>query len=729
MSHVSTSSIRFHGLIAPEEPQNTGDGRVFARNSLSHRRLPVPGMFKRSISQRHEGAVAVARLESVEYVPGRGWVGNGAFLDPKMVPEVAEAVYLIREGVSRPSVDLEPNLTFELVPSPHGPETFLRRVTQGRIMGFTFVPYSAFDQVEIEVLDEEDEAILASAGVTFAVNTSSWRSMRIAARETSFNFRQAINRILEWSGGQASRMNRAFLYRDPRGDPSIRSSYRLPIADIIDGQLTLIPRAVFSAAVFMSGGHGGLEDIPDAEKERIRTVITRIYDVLREQFEDPRIRPPWQRGGRQNRDNAADIIPEGGIEMPTISYTLNTDTGEVVEEPETGNATFQDDDGDGDCGNLETAPGARLNEAARRCAARRGWAMSDGSFPIRPKSMQGAKDLGNAIRAVGRARPNTEARRSAVRRHIIERAGELGLSEEIPDTWNRDGSLSEGDDDSSAMIPNTFQDQDDKNGAPCPEGQVKDIDGNCVDADEREPQEEERGERRTSPRRYDTVSAAGQASPPKDWFADPSLTRATPLTITDDGQVYGHLATWGVCHTGIGNQCVTAPRSTTNYAYFRTGETVCADGSRVPVGKITLGTGHADMSLGYVPAVQHYDDSGAVVAVVNAGEDRFGIWVAGSIVPGVDEEKLAELRRSPLSGDWRRIGGNLELVAALAVNSPGFPVLRASGEEDEEIIEVLTSAGVVTEPGEYDPDLEKARRWQLVEKMVRDQRAKELLEA
>lgn len=716
MSQVSISSIRFHGLIAPEEPQDTGDGRVFARNSLSHRRLPSPVMFSRKIGQRHEGAVAVARLESVEYVPGRGWVGDGAFLDPKMVPEVTEAVYLIREGVSRPSVDLEPNLTFELVPSPHDPESFLRRVTQGRIMGFTFVPYSAFDQVEIEVSDEEDEAILASAGITFAVNTSSWRSMPVAARETTFNFRQAINRVLEWSGGQASRLNRAFLYRDPRGDPSIRTSYRLPIADIIDGRLTLIPRAVFSAAVFMSGGHGGLDDIPDAEKERIRTVITRIYDVLREQFEDPRIRPPWQRGGRQNRDNAADIILEGGIEMPTISYTLDTDTGEVVEEPETENATFQEDDGDGECGNLETAPGARLNEAARRCAARRGWAMSDGSFPIRPKSMQGAEDLSNAIRAVGRARPNTEARRSAVRRHIIERAGELGLSEEIPDTWNRDGSLSEGDDDSSAVAPATFQNQEEDE---CPEGQVRNEDGECV---------EENGDSNGSRSRIYGVQAAGSSSPPKDWFNDPSLTRATPLTITDDGQVFGHLATWGQCHTGIGNQCVTAPRSTTNYAYFRTGETVCADGSRVPVGKITLGTGHADTSLGYVPAVQHYDDSGAVVAVVNAGEDRFGIWVAGSLVSGVDEEKLAELRRSPLSGDWRRIGGNLELVAALAVNSPGFPVLRASGEGDEEIVEVLTSAGVVTEPGEYDPDLEKARRWQLVEKMVRDQRARELLE-
>jgi hypothetical protein len=31
---------------------------------------------------------------------------------------------------------------------------------------------------------------------------------------------------------------------------------------------------------------------------------------------------------------------------------------------------------------------------------------------------------------------------------------------------------------------------------------------------------------------------------------------------------------------------------------------------------------------------------------------------------------------SDVSGDWRRIGGNLELVAVLAVNVPGFPKIR-----------------------------------------------------
>jgi hypothetical protein len=46
-------------------------------------------------------------------------------------------------------------------------------------------------------------------------------------------------------------------------------------------------------------------------------------------------------------------------------------------------------------------------------------------------------------------------------------------------------------------------------------------------------------------------------------------------------------------------------------------------------------------------------------------------------------EQIDELRRSPLSGDWRKINGKLRLVAALGVNVPGYPVPRAlvaSGE-------------------------------------------------
>ncbi|MFE9003085.1 hypothetical protein ACFYOY_13230 [Streptomyces sp. NPDC007875] len=59
-----------------------------------------------------------------------------------------------------------------------------------------------------------------------------------------------------------------------------------------------------------------------------------------------------------------------------------------------------------------------------------------GRFQIRNRT-----DLENAIRAVGRVRPNTEEARAKVRRFILKRARELNLASLIPSTWAADGSL------------------------------------------------------------------------------------------------------------------------------------------------------------------------------------------------------------------------------------------------------------------------------------------------
>jgi len=173
------------------------------------------------------------------------------------------------------------------------------------------------------------------------------------------------------------------------------------------------------------------------------------------------------------------------------------------------------------------------------------------------------------------------------------------------------------------------------------------------------------------------VASAGPTAPPASWFTNPELDGPTPLTITDDGRVFGHLATWGVCHTGVSGRCVTAPHSKTNYGYFRTGAVMTADGSLVSTGPITLGGGHADLPLSAHAAIAHYDEAGTGVTDVAAGDDRYGIWVAGAMRPDVSPEQVRRLRASALSGDWRAVGGNLELVAALAVNAPGFPIVRA----------------------------------------------------
>lgn len=198
------------------------------------------------------------------------------------------------------------------------------------------------------------------------------------------------------------------------------------------------------------------------------------------------------------------------------------------------------------------------------------------------------------------------------------------------------------------------------------------------------------------------LTAAGVTFAKSD-FENPNLDGPTALTVTADGRVFGHLAKWGTCHIGHSGQCVTPPSTSQGYKYFHQGVVATEDGD-LPVGKITLGTGHAALGEPAMAAAAHYDHTGAVVATVRAGEDQHGIWLAGRVVPGTAPERVDELRRSCVSGDWRGVDGALELVAALAVNVPGFPVPRTEQLVAAGGVETLIAAGVVVPPAPVTTD-------------------------
>lgn len=191
------------------------------------------------------------------------------------------------------------------------------------------------------------------------------------------------------------------------------------------------------------------------------------------------------------------------------------------------------------------------------------------------------------------------------------------------------------------------------------------------------------------------TAAAIPTAPPEAWFKDPQLTGPTALVVEDDGRVYGHIAAWGTCHIGQVGKCVEPPASPSNYAYFRTGALKTAEGTSVAVGHLTMGTGHAGPRDSANAAAAHYDNTGTVFADVAAGEDAYGIWVAGSLRPGITAEQVRVARSAPISGDWRTIRGSLELVGALAVNVPGFPVPRPQGLLASGEVRSLQASGVV----------------------------------
>jgi predicted RNA-binding Zn-ribbon protein involved in translation (DUF1610 family) len=200
-----------------------------------------------------------------------------------------------------------------------------------------------------------------------------------------------------------------------------------------------------------------------------------------------------------------------------------------------------------------------------------------------------------------------------------------------------------------------------------------------------------------------TASAAGLApiAPPRDWFFSPEPEGKFPLTVMDDGRIMGHLATWDQCHHGFLNECVLAQPSRTSYSFFHVGQIMTAEGEYVDVGRIVVGenvgSGHASVQYRLAEATRHYDKTALVGAFVRAVDGKYGIWLSGVVRSDCPAERVRDMLANPPSGDWRAENGHLELIAALSVPVPGFPVpryeyaLTASAEDAE--VQTLIATG------------------------------------
>lgn len=199
---------------------------------------------------------------------------------------------------------------------------------------------------------------------------------------------------------------------------------------------------------------------------------------------------------------------------------------------------------------------------------------------------------------------------------------------------------------------------------------------------------------------FSLVASASYATDviPHEFFEDPQLSAITPLTLTDDGRVFGHLAAWGTCHLGIGEKCVMPPSSPTNYSYYTRG-LVETDKGAVRTGPLVMWTGHAGTRLSAYQATKHYDNTGSAVADLAVGEDTFGIWFSGKLRDDATKEDIKVLRASAVSGDWRdvsRMGNPDEMVGLIAVNNPGFPIPRVAFAMDgDKQMSLIASGGLV----------------------------------
>jgi len=185
----------------------------------------------------------------------------------------------------------------------------------------------------------------------------------------------------------------------------------------------------------------------------------------------------------------------------------------------------------------------------------------------------------------------------------------------------------------------------------------------------------------------EALAASAATKPPAAWFADPTLDHPTPLTVDDNGRVYGHIAPWDspdakACHVGFSDRCVCPPKSPDGaYPYMMSGGTVsCSDGTQAQVATVAYLGGHPDDdgTAPWTTIKAAYDNPANAGLQVTVGEDRHGIWLAGRVAPTRTAAEVEVIRACGISGHWRtRIQGDRvkgpRLIGACCVIAEGFP--------------------------------------------------------
>lgn len=297
----------FRALAAPVDA-STGDRRRFAEDSLSHQPLPMPARWVRQDIGGHDNAVSVGSLTGVEMEGDNVWVTGHWFDDaaerglPRLAEDVAEAKYLAKQGVLGFSVDLDSftgrpvkvgsdsELTADELDDPELEVEML--VTEGRMRSATLVAIPAFAETNHTIQFEDDEAegepdVPADdepelAAVVAAVSGAT--DLPIAERDHKWDGAAAASRVFDaYSDADGNvdkkRAARAFLWND--GDGTKRGDYKLPYADIIDGELRIVPAGVSATA-----GGRGVRAAKGVDTAALEKKVCTLYSKVRDKYSD-----------------------------------------------------------------------------------------------------------------------------------------------------------------------------------------------------------------------------------------------------------------------------------------------------------------------------------------------------------------------------------------------------------------------------------------------------------
>ena len=116
---------------------------------------------------------------------------------------------------------------------------------------------------------------------------TTFQDLPLADRDRAWDSDAADKRVRRWAGAEDepnAKYRDAHLWYDADERDEF-GSYKLPIADVIDGKLRAVPRALTSAAGVLQGARGGV-DVSDDDIARLKSHLAKYYAKLDDT-------PPW----------------------------------------------------------------------------------------------------------------------------------------------------------------------------------------------------------------------------------------------------------------------------------------------------------------------------------------------------------------------------------------------------------------------------------------------------
>lgn len=272
---------RFHFEIknfSEETGTFTGLASVFGNEDLVGD-VVERGAFKRTIEQNPE--VPILWQHDAWEPIGKGRISetyDGLLIEGKLalgVQRGREAHELLKEEALR-------GLSIGYDTLDYYQQDEVRHLTEIRLWEVSLVTFAANPKAQVLSVKRHQKTAVP------------YQDLALAPRERQWDADAADQRVRDWAGAEEEpneKYKTAFLWFDGEAPESF-TSYKLQVADVVDGELQAVPRAIFAAAGAVQGARGGVS-LPDGDVDQVKNHLARYYSKMKREWEDEDLTPPW----------------------------------------------------------------------------------------------------------------------------------------------------------------------------------------------------------------------------------------------------------------------------------------------------------------------------------------------------------------------------------------------------------------------------------------------------